>query len=70
MRGTRFIPDGVDLAQGELEMISIVQNVHEIRVEGMDVLELREFGDDGRQFIVVILLSVFDLQTQGTSVGG
>ena len=68
MSGTSL--DGVDLAQGQLEMISVVQNVHEIRVEGMDVLELRKFGDDGRQFVVVILLSVFDLQMQGMSVGG
>lgn len=51
----------VDLTERELVVILVIENVHEIRVEGMDLVQLRELGEHACQAIVVVLLCVFDL---------
>jgi len=43
---------GVDLTQGQLVVVPIVQNVHQVGVEGVDVFQLRKFSQDDRQFFV------------------
>lgn len=51
----------VDLAERELVVILVIENVHEIRVEGMDLVQLGELGEHACQAIVVALLCIFDL---------
>lgn len=34
----------VDLAQGELVVVLVVEDIHKISVEGVDVIQLREIG--------------------------
>ena len=52
---------GVDLTQGQLVVVLVVQDVHEVPVEGVYVVQLRELGYDGGQLVVVVLLGELDL---------
>ena len=60
--GGRTIPDGVDLTKSQFEMVSVIEDVHKIRIERMNVLELWELCDYRGQFVMIILLRVFDLR--------
>jgi hypothetical protein len=51
----------VDVAQSQLIVITIVENVHEIGVEGMDVVQLGELLDDSVQFFIDRSLHELDL---------
>lgn len=42
-------------------MVPVVEHVHEIRVKGMHIVELRKFVQDGRQLVVERLLGELDL---------
>lgn len=55
------VPGGVQLAQSQFVMVLVVQHVHQIRIERMDIVQFREILDDLRQSVVEILLRVFDL---------
>ena len=59
----RMSPDGIDLPEGKLEVISIVEDVHQIRVKGMNVFQLGKLRDYRCQLVVIILLRVFHLRT-------
>lgn len=50
----------IQLAQSQFVMVLVVQNVHEIRIEWMDIVEFGKVLNDLRQTIVEILLCVFD----------
>ena len=50
----------VDLTQGKLVVVLIIKNVHEIRVEWMNLVKLGELGEHTCQTIVVVLLCVFN----------
>ena len=51
----------VELSQGKLVVVSVVEDVHEVSIEGMDVVQLGELGQYGGQLVVVVLLGVFYL---------
>jgi hypothetical protein len=51
----------VDVTQSQLVMISIIQHVHEITVERMDVVQLGEAVDDGGELLVKRRLHELDL---------
>mmetsp|Transcript_5471 Transcript_5471/g.9261 ORF Transcript_5471/g.9261 Transcript_5471/m.9261 type:complete len:659 (+) Transcript_5471:197-2173(+) len=51
----------VDVSKGQFVVISIVKDVHEIGVEGVDVVDLGEAVDDGLQLLVDRLLHELDL---------
>ena len=51
----------VELPQGKLVVVSVVEDVHEVSIEGMDVVQLGELGQYGGQLVVVVLLGVFYL---------
>lgn len=51
----------VDLTQRQLVVVPVVENVHEVGVERMNIVELRKFVQDGRQLVVERLLGEFDL---------
>mmetsp|Transcript_24946 Transcript_24946/g.47820 ORF Transcript_24946/g.47820 Transcript_24946/m.47820 type:complete len:257 (+) Transcript_24946:1583-2353(+) len=50
----------VDLTEGELVVISVVEGVAEVGVEGVDVGEAREVGEHGRESVRDCLLGEFD----------
>lgn len=50
----------VQLTQRQFVMIFVVQHVHQIGIEWMDIIELREILNDLCQPIVEILLCEFD----------
>ena len=52
---------GVDLTQSQLVMIPIVEDVHQVGVERMDVLKLWELGQNDGQLLVEARLSELDL---------
>ena len=52
---------GADLTEGKFVMVPIVQNIHQIGIEGVNVLLTRELGEDHLQPIVKVLLRVLDL---------
>ena len=49
----------VDLAQGELVVVLVVQDVHEVGVKRVDVVQLGELVQNARQLVVEVLLSEF-----------
>ena len=51
----------VDLAQSELVVVLVVQNVHQVGVERVHLLELGKLVENERETIMVVLLGVFDL---------
>mmetsp|Transcript_19433 Transcript_19433/g.74612 ORF Transcript_19433/g.74612 Transcript_19433/m.74612 type:complete len:651 (-) Transcript_19433:57-2009(-) len=51
----------VQLAQGELVVVPVVQHVHEIGVERVDLVEDREVIEDTRELVVEVLLRILDL---------
>lgn len=51
---------GVDLTKRQFVMIPIVENIHEVTVERMDVLQLGELGENDGQLLVETGLSEFD----------
>jgi len=51
----------VELAEGELEVVAVVQHVDEVRVERMDVVQAREVGQDLSELVVVVHVRVLDL---------
>jgi hypothetical protein len=48
------------LAQGDFEVVSVVEGVHEIAMERMDVLESREAIEDGLELLGERLRGVLD----------
>ena len=52
---------GVDLPQCQLVMVFVVQNVHEVGVERVDVIQLGEFVQYGRKLVVEVLLGELHL---------
>ena len=52
---------GADLTEGKFVMVPIVQNIHQIGIEGVNVLLTRELGEDHLKPIVKVLLRVLDL---------
>ena len=46
----------VAMAQGKLVMVTIVEHVHQVSVEGVDIVELGKAIDDARKFLVDGLL--------------
>ncbi len=42
-------------------MVLVVQDIHEISIEGMDVIQLRKLVQDGCQFVTKVLLGEFYL---------
>ena len=55
------VPGCVDLTQRQLVMVFVVQNVHKICVERMDVFQLGKVLQDLSQLLGEILLGEFDL---------
>ena len=55
------MPGCVDLTQRQLVMVFVVQNVHKISVERMDVFQLGKVLQDLSQLLGEILLGEFDL---------
>jgi hypothetical protein len=55
------MPGHVDLAQGELVVVLVVQDVHQVGVEGMHVVHLGKVGQHLGHAIVVVLLRELDL---------
>lgn len=53
------MPCRVDLSKSQLVMVSVVQDVHEVGIEGVDAVQLGKVLDDGGQSVVKILLSKF-----------
>ena len=53
----------VDLAQSKFVVVLVVQNVHKISIEWMDLFELWKLCKYEREPIMVILLGVFDLSS-------
>lgn len=51
---------GGDLAQGNAEVVGIVESIEQILVEGVDVLELGEALEDGLDFLGESLAGVLD----------
>lgn len=51
----------VDLTKSELVMILVVENVHEVRVEGMNLFDFGKFVEHERETIVKALLREFHL---------
>mmetsp|Transcript_14775 Transcript_14775/g.32614 ORF Transcript_14775/g.32614 Transcript_14775/m.32614 type:complete len:267 (+) Transcript_14775:1428-2228(+) len=51
----------VHLSQGELEVVSVVQDVHKVCVEGVDVVQAGEVLQHRAQFLANRLLREFDL---------
>ena len=51
----------VHLAEGELEVVAVVEDVHQVRVERVDVVQPREVRQDLRQLLVVVGVRVLDL---------
>lgn len=54
------MPRRVELTQRQFVMILVVQNIHQISIERMDIIQFREVLDDLCQSIVEILLREFD----------
>lgn len=52
---------GGELAEGDAEVVGVVEGVHERAVEGVDVLETGEGLEDGAQFLGEGLLGELDL---------
>ena len=50
----------VDVAEGELVVIAVVEHVHQVGVEGVDVVQLREPLDDSCQLLIDSLLHELD----------
>lgn len=59
--GVDNVTDGTDLAEGDLVVITVIQDMHQITVEGMDIIDLREFDEDVSELFVDGLLGEFDL---------
>lgn len=53
----------IELPQSQLVMVSVVQDVHQVSIEWMDVVQFGELCQDGGQLVVVVLLSVFYLSS-------
>ena len=51
----------IDLAQGKFVVVLVIEDVHEVGVERMDVVELGELADDGGQLVVIGLLGELHL---------
>lgn len=52
---------GLDMPQGEFVVVFIVEHVEQVRVEGVDVLHLREVVEDVEQTLSDRVLAEFDL---------
>ena len=52
---------GRDLTKCKLVVIAIVENTHQIRVEGMNVFQSREFSQHHLEPIMKVLLGILDL---------
>lgn len=50
-----------ELTESEFVVIAIVENVHQVAVERMNVFDDGKFGENERQSIVKVLLRVLDL---------
>ena len=51
----------VYLTQSNLIMVLVVEDIHKIGVERVDVVQFRKLGYDTRELVMEILLSVLDL---------
>ena len=50
----------IDLPQGELVVVLVVEHIHEVSIERMDIIKLRKLVQDGRQLVVERLLGELD----------
>ena len=48
------------MAKSQLVMVSIVKDIHQVGVKGVDVVHFWEALDDARQFLIYCLLHEFD----------
>ena len=55
------VPSSVDLTQGQLVVVPVVEDVHQICVERVDVLQLWKLGQDDGQLLVEAGLRKLDL---------
>ena len=55
------MPSSVDLTQGQLVVVPVVEDVHQICVERVDVLQLWKLGQDDGQLLVEAGLRKLDL---------
>lgn len=53
------VASGVELTQGELVVVFIIENIHEISIEWMDIVDFWEFIDDGSEAVVPVALGEF-----------
>ena len=51
----------VHLTQSQLVMVPVVQDVHEVSVERVNIVKLRKLGQNGGEFVVKRLLGELDL---------
>ena len=57
----------VQLPKRQLEVVSVIQNVEQVCIEGVDVVHLGEVLQDSSQLLMPILLCVLDLQAEQVS---
>lgn len=52
---------GVHLSQGQLVVVAVVEDVHEVAVERVDILQLGEVGQDEAELLAEVALRELDL---------
>ena len=57
---THQVSGGIDLTKCQFVMIPVVEHIHEVTVERMDVLQLGELGENDRQLLIETGLGEFD----------
>lgn len=55
------VSGGVDLSKSQFVMVPVIENIHEVTVERMDVLQLGELGENDGQLLIETGLGEFDL---------